>query len=129
MPKRKKTVAKPPRIIGEAEIGTRLRLARLERKMSQMSLAAALGVTYQQIQKYESGQTRIASSRLAEAARALKKPVAYFVGGRATVSDDHGLVERMLLVSGGVDLARAFVKLDSAKARRLAIEKVEEIGT
>jgi transcriptional regulator with XRE-family HTH domain len=111
----------------EAKIGARLRAARLEAKMSQEKLAAALGVTFQQIQKYENGRNRIASSRLAEAARVLKKPIAYFVGSGVAAPEGQYLIERMLGVSGGADLARAFLKLDTAKARRRAIDRVEEI--
>jgi transcriptional regulator with XRE-family HTH domain len=110
----------------EVDIGVRLRVARLERKMTQQALGDALGVTFQQIQKYEKGLNRVASSRLSEIARVLKKPVSYFLD-TAPASADRGLVERMLSMTGGVDLARAFVQLD-AKERRQAVEKIEEIG-
>jgi transcriptional regulator with XRE-family HTH domain len=62
-------------------IGSRLRLRRLAMGFSQETLAQALGVTFQQIQKYERGSNRIFSSRLFHLARVLKVPLGYFFEG------------------------------------------------
>lgn len=65
----------------DAALGERLRTRRRELGMSQEHLAGLLGVTFQQIQKYESGQNRIAASRLLAAALALDMPIADFFQG------------------------------------------------
>ncbi|KAB0676402.1 helix-turn-helix domain-containing protein [Aureimonas leprariae] len=59
----------------EAEIGRRIREARLERKVTQETLAEAIGITYQQIQKYEAGRDRVAAGRLWRISHVLGCPV------------------------------------------------------
>jgi transcriptional regulator with XRE-family HTH domain len=65
----------------DRHIGLRLRSRRLALKMTQTDLADALGVTFQQVQKYEKGSNRISASTLNEMAETLKVPVAYFFEG------------------------------------------------
>lgn len=65
----------------DAEIGRRLREARIVRGMSQTDLGQALGITFQQIQKYERGLNRIGSGRLFKISRILRLPVTYFYDG------------------------------------------------
>lgn len=65
----------------DAEIGRRLREARIVRGMSQTELGDALGITFQQIQKYEKGLNRIGSGRLFKISRILCLPVTYFYDG------------------------------------------------
>jgi|SRR5690606_7715215 len=65
----------------DAEIGRRLREARIVRGMSQTELGEALGITFQQIQKYEKGLNRIGSGRLFKISRILRLPVTYFYDG------------------------------------------------
>lgn len=65
----------------DAEIGRRLREARIVRGMSQTDLGDALGITFQQIQKYEKGLNRIGSGRLFKISRILQLPVTYFYDG------------------------------------------------
>lgn len=68
----------------DAAIGSRLRLQRMLRGLTQGELGAALGLSFQQIQKYEQGINRITAGRLFDAARILGVPVIYFYeGGRA----------------------------------------------
>src|SRR3546814_1605827 len=62
----------------DVSIGARLRLRRLSMGFSQETLARALGITFQQIQKYERGTNRIFASRLFHLARVLRVPIAYF---------------------------------------------------
>jgi transcriptional regulator with XRE-family HTH domain len=63
---------------GDAEIGRRLRIRRLEKGISQTELGSQIGVTFQQLQKYESGANRVAASRLRQIAEILEVPMAYF---------------------------------------------------
>jgi transcriptional regulator with XRE-family HTH domain len=62
----------------DAEIGRRVRTLRMERGLSQTALADALGITFQQVQKYEKGVNRISSGRLLRIAEFLKVPIAFF---------------------------------------------------
>jgi transcriptional regulator with XRE-family HTH domain len=75
----------------DVQVGKRLREQRTLRGMSQERLGHLLGVTYQQIQKYERGANRIGSSRLDELARILAVPVTYFFEGSRTPTN--GLAE------------------------------------
>ena len=61
-------------------VGKRIRMLRIQRSLSQSELAEALGLTFQQIQKYEKGANRVSCSRLFEIARTLNAPIAYFFG-------------------------------------------------
>lgn len=63
----------------DVQIGARVRACRLEQGVSQERLAEALGVTFQQVQKYEKGVNRIAASRLFDIAKALKLPIRRFL--------------------------------------------------
>ena len=65
----------------DAEIGRRVRTLRMQRGLSQTVLADALGVTFQQVQKYEKGMNRISSGRLVRIAEILKVPIAFFFEG------------------------------------------------
>jgi transcriptional regulator with XRE-family HTH domain len=68
---------KRPRDV-DRDVGRKIRIYRLQLKMSQSQLAAGLGVTFQQVQKYEKGTNRVAPSRLSDIARILKAPVSAF---------------------------------------------------
>tara|TARA_R110002124_G_C8700072_1_gene493905 strand:- start:116 stop:511 length:396 start_codon:yes stop_codon:yes gene_type:complete len=80
-----------PRSISDLDlhIAARLRLRRTMLKMSQIELADSVGVTFQQIQKYERGSNRIGAGRLYELAGTLKVPVTYFYDGLANGAPDH----------------------------------------
>jgi transcriptional regulator with XRE-family HTH domain len=65
-------------------VGSRLRMQRLASGMSQQSLAEAIGVTFQQVQKYEKGMNRMGASRLQQAANVLEVSVPFFFEGGTT---------------------------------------------
>lgn len=65
----------------DVHIGNRVRTARKSRHISQTALADALGITFQQLQKYENGSNRISAGRLYETAHVLRLPIAYFFEG------------------------------------------------
>src|SRR5580698_8757948 len=83
----------------DLHVGARIRLRRRMQGVSQEKLADALGLTFQQVQKYERGANRVSASKLYEIAAALRAPVAYFFdglanpagagGGQAGPSDEH----------------------------------------
>ena len=114
-------------------VGQRARMRRLMLDMSQQELAQALGLTFQQVQKYEKGVNRMGSSRLQEVADILQVPVSFFfegapgqprIGGNAPSS---AYVSEFLGTAGGLTLARAFMNIKNAKLRRSIVNFVEEI--
>ena len=98
--------------------------------MSQERLAELLGVTFQQVQKYERGVNRIAASRLLDCARALEMPVADFFEGlerKRRASEDDARIEALFAKPGAVELSRLFASIESGKLRRRVIELVRTL--
>jgi transcriptional regulator with XRE-family HTH domain len=115
----------------DRHVGQAVRLRRKLLGVSQQALAQRLGLTFQQVQKYETGANRISASALHGIAQALEAPVSAFFDGlpagpaRDGVDDDamgdRGLVTRMLTAPGGVALAAAWLDLPPGPLRhRLA---------
>jgi transcriptional regulator with XRE-family HTH domain len=81
----------------DIEVGRRIRMRRLLTGLSQSDVARALGISFQQVQKYERGINRISASRLARLAAALEVPVSYFFTPTAEVDTQADLGLRALL--------------------------------
>jgi transcriptional regulator with XRE-family HTH domain len=123
----------------DRHVGARVRMRRLLVSMSQERLGEALGITFQQIQKYEKGANRIGASRLQQIAKILGVPVEFFFDGAP--SGDVGLVggfgelpqpsfvSDFMATSEGVQLTRAFVKIADAQVRRRLIDLVEVLAS
>jgi len=123
-------------------IGTRLRLRRLALGLSQGSLARSLGVTFQQIQKYERGTNRIFASRLFHLARVLRVPVSFFFqditaegeappqdSGEQTDADaDRGSISDLLDQTDSLKLIRAYNRIDDPGVRRQIYALVKSVG-
>lgn len=95
----------------DVSVGRRIRLARKARGLSQQALAEAVGITFQQIQKYASGANRVSASMLAKIAATLAMPVADLFGASDSVlglSDD---VAELLGETGALDLLRSYTRL------------------
>ena len=117
----------------DAEVGRRVRSRRLECRLSQTELADRIGVTFQQVQKYEKGVNRIGAGRLQRISEALEVPISFFFGGGATggSSRDQGASESVfgfMQTSGSVRIVKAFHKIKSRKARQLLVEMAEELA-
>ncbi|MEL6297878.1 MAG: helix-turn-helix domain-containing protein [Pseudomonadota bacterium] len=125
----------------DAHVGSRLRLRRMLLDISQEKLGDQLGLTFQQIQKYEKGMNRIGASRLYEMSRILGVGVDFFyedmnglaesangshVGGFA--EDSEGDVVGFMKSREGIELNRAFASIDDPKVRRSVIELVRSLG-
>jgi len=117
----------------DAEIGRRIRALRLERGLSQTDLGNMLGVTFQQIQKYERGANRVAAGRLQRVAESLEVPITFFYEGSTSGEDrsdadtiDVGL--GFLETAGAVRLVRAFSRIRDPEMRRTVMELVEKIA-
>jgi transcriptional regulator with XRE-family HTH domain len=124
----------------DVSIGSRLRLRRLAMGFSQDTLGRALGITFQQIQKYERGTNRIFASRLFHLARVLRVPIAYFfqglAGGEAGAAegtarpggpeaDDFG---DLLGRNDSLKLIQAFNKITDPSVRRQIYALVRTVG-
>jgi transcriptional regulator with XRE-family HTH domain len=112
-------------------IGARVRMRRIVVGMSQEKLGEALGITFQQIQKYEKGTNRITVSRLHQIAGILGAPVSMFYEGAPETGEGApGLRERgaaryetdFLGSPEGVQLMRAFLRIKNIRVRRKLIE-------
>ena len=123
----------------DSYIGTRVRMRRLMLNMSQEQLSARLGVTFQQIQKYEKGTNRISAGRLLELAIALRVPVSFFYDGLDNPDRGIGLdgmyeetaVTPFLdfVSSGeGVKLNKAFLRIDDENMRKQLLDMVNGIA-
>jgi len=112
-------------------VGQNIRIFRTAKGISQTELGNAVGVTFQQIQKYEKGANRVGSSLLAKIAAVLKVPVSHFFDNSASGSDGpvSGPVVTDLLISPyAVQMLKAFAKLPSDKLRRSIVVLTESIA-
>jgi transcriptional regulator with XRE-family HTH domain len=116
----------------DTEIGKRIRALRLERGLSQTELGNLLGITFQQIQKYEKGANRVAAGRLERIAEALDVPITFFYSGsekRSRADEDSVDVGLSFLeTSGAVRLVRAYSKIGDRRMRRALVELTERIA-
>jgi transcriptional regulator with XRE-family HTH domain len=119
-------------------VGSRVRMRRIMLGMSQEKLGEALGLTFQQIQKYEKGTNRVGASRIQAISEILQVPVAYLFEGGPTGTTDAGnfsegtsptFVTDFLATAEGLALTRAFTRIDDSKLRRAVVELVEQIAT
>jgi transcriptional regulator with XRE-family HTH domain len=130
-------VKKAPNPI-DKHVGSRVRMRRMMLSMSQEKLGDALGLTFQQVQKYEKGANRIGASRLQQISRILQVPVSFFFDGAPTAPGERpsgfeeapspSYVADFLATSDGLALTKAFVRIKNAKLRRRVVDLVEEIA-
>jgi transcriptional regulator with XRE-family HTH domain len=118
----------------DTHVGSRVRMRRLILSMSQEKLGDAIGLTFQQVQKYEKGTNRMGSSRLVQIANVLKVPVTFFFEGTPGQSKLDGkapspaYVSNFLATSDGLALTKAFMRIKDAKLRRSIVKTVEVIA-
>ncbi len=120
----------------DKHVGSRIRMRRLMLGMSQTKLADALGITFQQVQKYEKGTNRISASRLQHISSFLEVPIPFFFEGsphhsntpkRMADAPSPAYVSDFLATSDGISLSKAFVQIADAKLRRRIVRLVEGI--
>jgi transcriptional regulator with XRE-family HTH domain len=122
----------------DKHVGSRVRMRRMMLSMSQEKLGGALGLTFQQVQKYEKGTNRIGASRLQQISHILQVPVAFFFEGAPSVHPEGGdgmgeapsptYVSDFLATSDGLALTKAFMEIKEPKLRRRIVDLVEEIA-
>ena len=112
-------------------------MRRLMLRMSQTELGGQVGVTFQQVQKYESGTNQISVSRLQQIADVLQVPAPFFFEGSDEVSSESTSEERLsswdhvvefMTTKEGLDLANAFMRIKGSGLRRLLVNLVEELA-
>jgi transcriptional regulator with XRE-family HTH domain len=121
----------------DKHVGSRVRLRRMMLNMSQTKLGDELGLTFQQVQKYEKGKNRISASRLQQTADALQVPVTFFFEGAPSVpgapqakgaSPSPAYVTDFLATRDGLALIKAFMRIKDASLRRRVVNLVEGIA-
>ena len=120
-PNEPKRVTEQDRLVGQ-----RIKMLRKSKGVSQTALGRALGVTFQQIQKYENGVNRVGASRLSEVGRALEVPVStFFEEGGALLDQGQQEVFELLRARGAVDLLNAFITIEDDRLRREVLAIVQ----
>jgi transcriptional regulator with XRE-family HTH domain len=131
-------VTKVPNPI-DKHVGARVRMKRMLSGMSQEKLGEALGLTFQQIQKYEKGANRISASRLQQISEALNTPLAYFFkgspasdgapqGGFAESGAEESQLSDFVMTAEGLSLNRAFARISDPKVRKKIVDLVTALA-
>ncbi len=122
----------------DKHVGSRVRMRRMMLNMSQEKLGDALGLTFQQVQKYEKGTNRIGASRLQQIAQILQVPVSFFFEGAPSIgpagaaglseAPSPAYISDFLATSDGLALTKAFMRIKEPKLRRRIVDLVEQIA-
>jgi transcriptional regulator with XRE-family HTH domain len=121
----------------DRHVGSMLRMRRLMLNLSQTDVANALGVSFQQVQKYEKGTNRISASRLQQLANFLQVPIAFFFGElsgstKAKQLAPGGLprhAAEFIATSDGLRFVKAYTQIKSRHLRQVVTQLVEELGS
>jgi transcriptional regulator with XRE-family HTH domain len=114
------------------EIGRKIRALRLERGLSQSNLADGIGLTFQQVQKYEKGTNRVSAGRLQRIADMLNIPVSFFYGGMSTrpspktreiANPDFSFMQ----TRGAVRIMRAYSEIESRSTKHALVVLAESL--
>ncbi len=118
----------------DIQVGARVRMRRMLVGLSQEKLGERVGLTFQQIQKYEKGTNRISASRMQQISEALSVPVSYFFEGSRSTSEE-GFAEKsapfiadFLGTSEGLQLNKAFLRVKDPKVRRKIVDLVRSLA-
>jgi transcriptional regulator with XRE-family HTH domain len=122
----------------DKHVGARVRMRRMMLSMSQTKLGDALGLTFQQVQKYENGTNRIGASRLQHISQILQVPVAFFFEGappppgvpvgKGALAPSPSYVSDFLATSDGFALTKAFMRIKEPALRRSIVNLVQQIA-
>jgi len=115
----------------DENIGKRLKLRRVQLGLSRESLGLALGLPYEQVQRFETGNERIEAARLQQIAEILKVPILFFFGGTFNGAPgrqgDYDVVD-FLDTAYALRLAQAFRRIKGRDIRRSIVELVEQVA-
>jgi len=121
MPRKRKDPKKPDAV--DVAVGINVRTWRIARGLSQGELANRMGITFQQVQKYETGHNRISTGRLVKAAAILRVPMSAFFEG----VHDREPAQALLADSRAYRLARAFAAIENTTFRLALVAMVETL--
>jgi transcriptional regulator with XRE-family HTH domain len=121
----------------DQHVGNRIRMRRVMLKMSQADLAEQLGITFQQVHKYEKGTNRVGASRLQDIANILQVPVPFFfedllpnqpvaAAARSTVPTAD--IDQFIATTDGLNLAKSFMRIKSIKVRQQIVRLVTALN-
>jgi transcriptional regulator with XRE-family HTH domain len=117
----------------DVHVGSRVRQARILAGISQEKLGAALGLTFQQVQKYEKGMNRIGASRLSQISLAVRQPIPWFYEGVDTskpssLAAPSDPCQQLGMTRRGLELARAFTAIEDADVRTKIVDMVQAVA-
>jgi transcriptional regulator with XRE-family HTH domain len=115
----------------DAIIGKRIRARRLEMQISQSELADALGLSFQQIQKYEKGVNRVGAGRLKQIADALEADIPFFMGdlmGDSKKTPTESRFASFMATKDGADIVDAMIRIESPVLRKSVIQLARTLG-
>ena len=112
----------------ELSIGARMRARRRQLGLSQTDLAERLGVSFQQVQKYERGANRVAASTLVAAADALSSTVAWLVGEEGGGAGEDNELFLALAQPGAIEMLRAFNAVGDSRSRNALLTLAQEMA-
>jgi transcriptional regulator with XRE-family HTH domain len=118
----------------DRHVGLRIRMRRKELGISQERLAESIGLTFQQVQKYERAANRVSASKLWEMSKALGAPVGYFYEGLADAAEPLGSnaprdsMQDFLMTPEGIELAATFPKIPRGRVRRRILDLVRAMA-
>lgn len=120
----------------DVHVGGRIRMRRKFCEMSQTELAEKIGLTFQQVQKYETGANRVSASKLYQISKTLRVPVTYFFTDYSdseeptddTTLDSERAVGAFLQTDEGIQLAEAFPRISGVKKRRKLLDLVRSLA-
>jgi transcriptional regulator with XRE-family HTH domain len=115
----------------DALVGARLRTRRKQLRISQERLGKEIGVSFQQVQKYENGTNRIGAGRLAEISKVLDVPVAFFFtgsSGAATAEGDRADTKAILSEPGATELLQAYAQIGSLALRNAVVRLARDLA-
>jgi transcriptional regulator with XRE-family HTH domain len=114
----------------DIHVGKSIRIFRMAKRLSQTDVGKALGITFQQVQKYEKGSNRVGSSRLAKLAQILDVPINRFFedGGKAVQGASGGIVIDLLSKPYALRMLKALADVPENKTRLALVELTESIA-
>lgn len=121
----------------DKHVGTRVRMRRLMLDMSQTDIARAVGLTFQQVQKYEKGTNRVSASRLQQFSKILEVPIPFFFEGLATPKSTSkqttdapspAYVSDFLASSDGLSLVKSYTRIKNPGLRRAIVNIVKSLA-
>ncbi len=112
----------------DADVGRRVRVLRLERQLSQTEVADHLGVSFQQVQKYENGTNRMSAGRLEQIAELFKIPVATLFAATGKQDENAQPILKLVDSAGALRLLQAYSKLPNAKAKQAFVALAVEMS-